>query len=231
MPTSNLDIIINAKNNASGELQKLDTQVGGLSGVFGKLGSSGALAAGAFAAVAAGAVVVGKAILDMSAAARESIIADKQLAAVIQSTGGIAGVTAKQVDALSAEIQSLTNYDDEAAKGAQSLLLTFTKIGSEVFPRATMAIIDMSAALGQDLKSSAIQLGKALNDPIEGVSALSRVGVQFSDSQRAMISSMVETGDLAAAQGLILKEVETQVKGSAQAQADATVQLKNAWVI
>jgi len=30
----------------------------------------------------------------------------------------------------------------------------------------------MSTAMGQDLKSSAIQLGKALNDPIQGVAAL-----------------------------------------------------------
>ena len=30
----------------------------------------------------------------------------------------------------------------------------------------------MSVALGKDMKSSAIQVGKALNDPIKGVTAL-----------------------------------------------------------
>ena len=62
--------------------------------------------------------------------------------------------------------------------------MTFTKIGQDIFPDATRIVLDMSQALGQDLKSSAVQVGKALQDPILGVSALRRVGVNFSDSQQ-----------------------------------------------
>jgi hypothetical protein len=75
----------------------------------------------------------------------------------------------------------------------------------------------MSQALGQDLKSSAIQLGKALQDPIEGVTALRRVGVNFTDEQKNMIEALVKSGKLEEAQTFILKELQTEFGGSARA--------------
>jgi hypothetical protein len=57
------------------------------------------------------------------------------------------------------------------------------------------------------LSGQAIQLGKALNDPIAGISALSRVGVTFTEEQKATIESMVKMGDVAGAQKLILAEL------------------------
>ena len=44
---------------------------------------------------------------------------------------------------------------------------------------------------------SAIQVGKALNDPIKGVTALHRVGVQFTERRRDQIEALVESGDIA----------------------------------
>ena len=63
-------------------------------------------------------------------------------------------------------------------------MLTFTGVGKDVFPQAIQTVLDMSQALGQDLKSSTVQLGKALNSPIDGITALSRVGVSFTDAQK-----------------------------------------------
>jgi len=96
-------------------------------------------------------------------------------------------------------LQRVTTFDDEAITGAQSLLLTFTKIGRDVFPEATRTVLDMSQALGQDLKSSSIQLGKALNDPITGITSLTRVGVTFTAEQKKLIESLVKTGQVAEA--------------------------------
>ena len=76
-----------------------------------------------------------------------------------------------------------TGIDDEAIQSGENLLLTFTNIrneagkGNDVFNQATETMTDMSVALGQDMKSRRRQLGKALNDPIKGITALSRVGV------------------------------------------------------
>jgi hypothetical protein len=138
-------------------------------------------------------------------------------AAVIESTGGKAGITAKAVTDLANSLERTTAIDDQVIQGAQNLLLTFTNIGKDVFPTATKAVLNMSTALGTDANGAAIQLGKALNDPIKGITALSRVGVSFTEAQKASIKAMVEMGDVAGAQKLILAELETEFGGAAEA--------------
>jgi hypothetical protein len=150
----------------------------------------------------------------------ESEHAISQLNAVLKSTGGIAGVTADEVLGLSKSLEAVTTFGDEAITNAQSLLLTFTNIGKDILPTATEAVLNMSVALGQDLKSSAIQLGKALNDPVQGITALKRVGVTFSDAQKDVIQSLIDTGRQAEAQQVILKELETEFGNSARAAAN-----------
>lgn len=156
-----------------------------------------------------------------------------QLAAALKSTAGASGQNLESLNAHAAALQQVTIYGDEAIGTAQGVLLTFTKIGGETFPKATEAVLDMATALQMDLKSASIQVGKALNDPILGVTALGRAGVQFSEDQKEIIRSLVETGDVAGAQSIILKELETQFGGSARAARDtlggALEALKNAF--
>jgi hypothetical protein len=86
----------------------------------------------------------------------------------------------------------------QADPGAENLLLTFTGIGKDVFPGATKAVVDLGIAMaGGDVnnanfKASAIQVGKALNDPIKGVTALSKVGVSFTKQQKDQIKALVK---------------------------------------
>ena len=147
----------------------------------------------------------------------ESEDAAAQLNATLKSTGGVAGVTAEQADHLASSLQKVTKFSDETILGGENLLLTFTKIGKDIFPQATEVMLDMSTALGQDVKSSAIQLGKALQDPILGVTALRRVGVNFNSAQQEVIKNLVETGRAGEAQALILKELQVEFGGSAKA--------------
>ncbi len=102
----------------------------------------------------------------------------------------------------------------------RDVLATFTNIKGENFGSATQSILDMSQALGIDLDSAAMQVGKALNDPIAGLSALSRSGVQFTADQEAMIKAMVEAGNVAGAQEIMMAELNTQFGGSAAAAVD-----------
>lgn len=146
--------------------------------------------------------------------------AEAQLAATIKSTGSAAGVTAKEMREYASALQNQTTFGDEAIIGAESLLLTFTNIGGPVLKDATATVLDMSQALGQDLKSSSVQLGKALNDPITGITALSRVGVSFTEQQKDQIKTMTEMGDVAGAQRLILAELNKEFGGSAAAAVD-----------
>lgn len=142
-----------------------------------------------------------------------------QLDAVLKSTKNAAGLTRDEVVKLAASLQKQTTFSDEAVLSAENLLLTFTNIKKNVFPQATQTVLDMSVALGQDTKSSAIQLGKALQDPILGITALRRVGVNFSDAQKTVIEKLVNTGHSLEAQKMILKELSTEFGGSASAQA------------
>jgi hypothetical protein len=197
-------------------LVKIDASTKGLEQGVTKAGSLfGNLAkgiAGIGAVVATGAFL--KSAIDEAAEAQDGL---KQLNTVIASTGGKAGVTAEQVTSMAAALQQSTKFSDDAVIAGDNLLLTFTNIGKDVFPAATETMLNMSQALGQDVKGSAIQLGKALNDPIQGVTALRRVGVSFTESQLEQIKAMQESGNLMGAQKLILKELETEFGGAARA--------------
>lgn len=165
---------------------------------------------------AAGAALVGVLAVSIRAAAEAQKVT-AQTDAAIRSTGSAAQRTVEQIGALSDELARMSGIDDEVIQGGQNILLTFTKIQGVNFDRATRAVLDMSVALGTDMESAAIQVGKALNDPILGVTALGRAGVQFSDEQKKMIRSLVETGKVADAQAIILEELNTQFGGSAEA--------------
>jgi hypothetical protein len=149
-----------------------------------------------------------------------------QTKAVLKSTGGAANVTAKDLGKMSTALSNKIAVDDEAIQSAGNLLLTFKNIrneagkGNDMFNQTLTATMDMSAAMGQDAKSSAIQLGKALNDPVKGLGALSRVGIQFTEQQKKEIEVLVKKGDTLKAQKLIMTEVMSQFEGSAKSQAD-----------
>ena len=140
-----------------------------------------------------------------------------QLDAVIKSTGGAAGVTRTELTDLADSLEKTTKFSAESTQAAESLLLTFTNIGKDVFPEATRTALDMATALGGEPKDQAIALGKALNDPIKGITALTRVGVSFTEGQKASIKAMQEHGNVAGAQKIILAELAKEFGGSAEA--------------
>jgi hypothetical protein len=195
-------------------------------------GSSAAKTAGGMTALAsnarmlAGAAAVGGLIVafrSMYQEQSEAQAASAQLRAVLESMGKRAGVSAKQVESLSAAIAKKSALDDEAVISASNLMLTFGEVRNEagknnnIFDRSIQVTSDLSRAFGKDLNMSAIMVGKALNDPIKGVSALSRVGIQFTDQQKTQIEAMVASGDQLKAQKMIMGELEEQVGGSAEA--------------
>lgn len=177
-------------------------------------------------AVAAGGAIVGALGLTI-ASARESIQTEKQLNAVLESTKGAAGLTAEELKKMASSFQSVTNFGDEAVLGAETIILQFTKIGKDVFPRVTEAALDIAQRLGKDLPQVSLALSKALNDPIDAMNSLSRVGVNFSEAQQAVIKRMAETGDMAGAQKFILDELGKSYGGAARTGADGFTQLKN----
>ena len=197
----------------------------GLTRALGK-GQSSLKRFGKIAAGVAGAAAFGGLVATVKVGIDEFMEAQKVMAqtnAVLKSTGGAAKVTATQITDLSSSIMKMTGIDDEAVQAGQNLLLTFTKIrnetgkGNDIFDQATLAMTNLSVAMGKDLTSSAILVGKALNNPIKGMGSLSRAGVQFTEGQKATIESLVDSGNVMGAQKIILRELETQFGGSAEA--------------
>lgn len=204
----------------------------GLDEVNTKLGRLGKVSASAGSiikgALIGGAVIKGVQVLgDRFRAANEAVQLQEKLAAqtgaVLKSTGGAAGVTATQVGKLADAIERKSMLDAEAVQDGQNLLLTFTNIrneagkGNDIFNQTVQTMADLSTAMGQSTRTSAQQLGKALNDPVKGVSALSRVGVTFTDQQKEQIKTLVASGRTMDAQKVILGELSKEFGGSAKA--------------
>lgn len=155
----------------------------------------------------------------MLTAAEDAAKAQAKLTNVFDSMGAAAFTTVEALNAQAEALQSATTFDDESITEFQSVMLTFGNVTGEAFDRAVEAGLDMSALLGQDLQTSAIQLGKALNDPIKGITALTRVGVSFTDQQKEQIRTLTQSGDVLGAQTVILDELERQFGGTAEALA------------
>jgi hypothetical protein len=214
-----------------GELDELKRSLQNMEGNIEAWGDNvKAIGIGAFAAWGASKAIgittdliagAAEALGEYMAMAREAAQVDAKLEAVIRATGNAAGFTADELADIALVYRDLTNIDDDVIKGAQTVLATFKEIKGDQFTRATAAALDMSTVLGGDLSGAAMQLGKALNEPLRGMAALSKSGVSFTAEQKALVESMVEVGNVAGAQNIILAEMEAQFGGAAKAAADA----------
>lgn len=207
--------IVTEASKAQKELKQTSDDVSGLGKATSKMGT--VIAAGA-AAGAAGIVALGVSAFN---AAQESAKIGRETERVIRTTGAAAWTSASQVSDLATAISEKSGADDEAVQSGANLLLTFTNVqnkvgeGNDVFDQATELALDMSTALGTDMSGAAIQLGKALNDPLKGITALSKAGVSFTEQQKEQIKAMVESGDLLGAQKIVLAELSREFGGAA----------------
>lgn len=221
------------------ETAKIQSQMQQLNGKFDTFGATvqkqsnfltqfKATAAGLFAgnAVFAGLNMLKNGFANAIRDAQEYEVLLNKTKAVIESTGNLAGISAQGLMDQAAALEQVSLMDEKVILNGQNVIATFTNIrnvagaGNDIFNQTTQAALDLSTALGQDMQSSAIQLGKALNDPLKGVTALQRVGVAFTASQKQMIKALVESGDVMGAQKIILAEMKVEFGGAAAAAGD-----------
>lgn len=191
----------NGLKNSQSKLKGLNDAFKSITGV--SLGFTGAISA------------LGKALQFSISEAMESEKATKKLESALQSTQFAAGMTQDELTGLAKSLSMVTTYGDDAIIEAEAIMLTFTKVGKEVFPEAIESAMNLSQAFGQDLQASIIQVGKALNDP-SGMAAMKRIGVSFTDAQMEMGKELYATGKIAEYQKLILQELNTEVGGMAR---------------
>lgn len=226
-----LEVILAGDNK--GAKKAMDDTAGDANSLASRLGSAlggGALAVGAAAVAAVGGISI--TLLGAYNAAAESQKVTRETERVIRTTGGAANVSADQVADLGKSLSSATGISGKLIRSTENLLLTFTKVrnevgeGNDVFNQATRLALDMSVVLGTDASGAAIQLGKALNDPVKGITALSRAGVSFTAEQKEQIKTLVKSGDVLGAQKVILKELSTEFGGAAEAASTPLMKLQ-----
>jgi hypothetical protein len=207
-----------ATQGAEGSLAKLNDKVSSVSSGIGKAIGGIAIALG-FTGIVSG-------LKDAVAAAEEAQVANERIDAIAKSMdlfGNQTKTTTDRIKAFADEQELLVGVEAEVIKATQAKLLTFKEVAISAdrmggaFDRATILAQDLAAAGFGEATANATQLGKALNNPIEGISALTRVGLTFTEEQKKVIKSLQETGDMAGAQEIILAELERQVGGTAAA--------------
>jgi hypothetical protein len=183
------------------------------------------------AAVPAAAALAGLGGFLVSAAkgAEDARIANEKLGSVLDTMGF--GEATDRVSAYAESLEKTVAVDADVIKGAQTQLGTFKNLAKTVgttggvFDRATVAVLDMQAA-GVGGANSAIALGKALENPIKGITALAKSGVTFTEEEKEKIKALTESGKLLEAQDMILKAIEGQVGGTAAASASSFDKMK-----
>lgn len=201
-----------AENKAKGWAGRVGDSLGGAM-------KTGMKIAGGLALAGLGAISAGLGVAVSEAIGAENTIAEVE--AVLESTKGVAGMTKDAILSLGTSLSLVTKYGEEAVWEGESMLLTFTNIGKDVFPQATEATLNLATKFGS-VENAAVMLGKALNDPTKGITALRRVGVAFTADQEKQIKALQAAGDMAGAQKIILAELETEFGGLARAAGETT---------
>ena len=200
-----------AADQAAGSVGQAGASVGSLAeGLKGLVTGLAAAAAGITLGAVLGAVVTEAAEMERQFARTE---------AMVRATGESAGLTAEQLREQARALALATLQSTEGVLQAQQVMMSFRTVTGDTFTRAIELAADMSALFGGSLTGSVTQLGKALEDPVQGLSALRRVGVSFTEEQKALIQSLTETGRAAEAQTLILDVLAGQMGGVARAEA------------
>lgn len=197
---------------------------GPLGGVAGRLSSisSGFKSVGVAATVAgvalAGAgTVFSKGLSEFADSERQLLRAE----ALLKSTGYASGLTVQQLDDQARSIAYATLANTQDIRDAQAVLKTFKAVSLQTFTEAIELSQDMASVMGSDAKSAVLQLGKALEDPSRGLTALTRSGVSFTEVEKEKIKTLQESGRVLEAQGVLLEKVAGQFGGAAVREAQS----------
>jgi len=220
--TDELRVLVTAEvDKAVKNLGELDKKTNETENSFKKLGEVIASAALTKAVISFGQESV--------QAAEEASRSMRLLASTVEATGAGAWTSADALHNMAVEFRDLSGIDNGKIESMQTVLLGFKNITGATFKKATGAILDMATVMNMDLSSAAQAVGKALDDPINGLDSLRRQGFAFTESQKEVIKALIESGETAEAQEIILKELESTYGGAAKAANNAFSQLQNAF--
>lgn len=168
-------------------------------------------------AIAAGfaGITIGSTFAKFIQESRDAQAEQAQLVAVLKSTKEAAGYSADELNEMASAMAGV--FSDGDINRAQTRLLSYTNVVGNEFPEALQAAIDMAARLGMTVEQAAETVGKALDVPAEGLTALSKQGFRFTEEQEKLVKKLQDTGRTAEAQAIILDALKTSYGGAAEA--------------
>lgn len=194
------------------QAEQLAGPLGRISDMLGKVGPAGLAAAAA----------LGAGVTAFTASARAAGEWERQMFrvdAVLKATGGSAGVTAKEIDALAVRLGRDTLASAAGVREAAAAVAAFDAVSGPAFTRTIELAQDLAAVFGRDLQGEAVRLAKSLADPVKGLDALRESGLSFTEAQKKQITVLVESGDKLKAQGVILDALAAKVGGAGVGEA------------
>jgi phage-related minor tail protein len=208
-------VVKNLEGMSSNGINQFARMAKGINAAFAALPIIGLIAAvaGAIKQLASG---IFNWINETSKAYKEHAAELTKLDAVIKQTGATAWTTSRELSEMAKELSAATGASQNEIMKFQAILLGFKNVSGQIFERATKAALNMTAVIGGDLVSSANSLGKALDTPTQGISALSRQGFVFDKQTKELIATLESQGKLVEAQALILREYENSFGDAAE---------------
>ena len=193
-----------AINKATGDLEQQKNPVDGLVSKLKGL-------VGAYVGIR-GAQMAFSAVMQSVEAYRVQERAILSLDTTLKNAGVYTAEYSQKIQNLASEIQSYSNYGDEAVIKAVALGQSFAG-QTKITDKATKAVVDFAAAMGMDLEQAFSLFGKSVGT---STNALTRYGVEL---QKGMTDSQKMEA--------IAKQLGERYEGQAKQMANANVQLKN----
>ena len=200
--------------NLSGSIAAVQGPLGPVAGRLNSIGAIMGRVKLGTVAITGAFVLAGVAITKFAKAGAHAERQTLRLNALIKATGGAAKLTGIEIEEMAVSIGRGTLASVQGARDAAGVLLTFKSISGETFEQALRLTQDLAEVGFGTMKTAALQLGKALEEPEIGMSALRRVGVSFTEQQKEQIKVLSMTGQQAKAQAMMLGILENQVGGS-----------------
>lgn len=203
-------------------------QIKSIAGQLDVLGRTADVVKSSFAALA-----VGFTLDKLVDTITEAQVATNDLDRAYATFGQTVGLTKANMEDFADSVSKTTTITAGSLKEAQATLLQYTSITGKGFEEARNLVVDLAAKMGGDAAEAAQLLGRALQNPVSGIRLLAQVGVTLTQSQRATIASLVETGSSAEAAAYVMARLEQSTKGAAAALAGtlggALTNLKNSF--
>jgi len=199
---------VTAENRTDAAMGAVERNMKRVDGAAAAMGNTFRTVLGATAAIAFG--------REIGRAAIEAEKSGNRLTAVLRATGGVAGVTRREIEALAESLSGSTMFDDDAIRNAATELAKFGNIHGNVFREGLALSADLASFMGTEIPNAAQMVGRALQSPTEGLRLLERQFGRLTEEEEKHIETLAAQGDAVGAQNAVLELLRRKIGDTAE---------------